>query len=167
LVFTADPSPREPNIYFPSSYISPITTPSPSLNFILFVMAGSDRTLVVIGSGPGIGRSVTALFASKRYSNVALIARRAEKLEEEEAALKQAVGEHINVKTFAVDVVDTEALLKALADAESHFGKAECIFYNAARVLPSQLLTHEAKEIEYDFKVSWLDASFIGLLHTK
>ena len=130
-------------------------------------MAGSDRTLVVIGSGPGIGRSVTALFASKRYSNVALIARRAEKLEEEEAALKQAVGEHINVKTFAVDVVDTEALLKALADAESHFGKAECIFYNAARVLPSQLLTHEAKEIEYDFKVSLLDASFIGLLYTK
>lgn len=116
-------------------------------------MSTTDRTLIVIGSGPGIGRSVSTLFASKRYNNVALIARRAEQLELEKSALEEALGNNVKVKTFAVDVVHTEALLHALGEAESHFGKAECIFYNAARVLPSKLLEHDVKEIEYDFKV--------------
>lgn len=116
-------------------------------------MASANRTLVVIGSGPGIGRSVATIFALKRYSNVALIARRAEQLALEKSALEEAVGDKVKVKTFVVDVVDTETLMKALLDAEAYFGKAECIFYNAARVLPSTLLEHDVKTIEYDFKV--------------
>lgn len=116
-------------------------------------MASTNRTLVVIGAGPGIGRSVTSLFATKRYNNVALIARRAEQLKLEQDALKESVGQQVNIKTYVVDVVDTEALLGALADVEALFGQPECIFYNAARVLPSQLLEHDVAEIEYDFKV--------------
>lgn len=117
-------------------------------------MASSGKTLFVIGSGPGIGRSVTMLFATKRYTNVALIARRAEQLELEKKAVEEAVGAGVNVKMYAVDVVDSEALLKALDDIEAQLGKPECIFYNAARVLPSELLTHDVKDVEYDFKVS-------------
>ena len=108
----------------------------------------------MIGSGPNIGRAVTEVFASKRYSNVVLIARRASQLEEEQKALEQAVGQGVKVKTFAVDVVDSESLVKALDDAEAHFGKPECIFYNAARVLPSQFFEHTTDEMEYDFKVN-------------
>lgn len=113
----------------------------------------SGKTMVVIGSGPGIGRSVTTLFAEKRYSTVALIARRAEQLEAEKKALEEALGDRVKVKTFALDVVDSEALVKALEEVEAEFGVPETIFYNAARVLPSQLLEHDVKEIEYDFKV--------------
>ena len=116
-------------------------------------MASADKTLVVIGAGPGIGRAVTNLFASKRYNKVALVARRAEQLALEKAALEEAVGSQVQVKTYALDVVDSDALLKALSDAETDLGKPECIFYNAARVLPSELVTHDVKDVEYDFKV--------------
>ncbi|KAG6367150.1 hypothetical protein INS49_001333 [Diaporthe citri] len=115
--------------------------------------ASSDKTLIVIGSGPGIGRSVTTLFATKRYNNVALIARRAEQLKLEQKAVEEAVA-GVKVKTYAVDVADSEALLKALDDIEAQLGKPECIYYNAARVRPSELLTHDVKDIEYDFKIN-------------
>ncbi|KAK3934525.1 hypothetical protein QBC46DRAFT_399542 [Diplogelasinospora grovesii] len=113
-----------------------------------------QKTLLVIGAGPGIGRSVTGLFASKRYNNVVLIARRAEQLKLEEAALTEAVGSHVKVKSYAVDIANLDAFTKALDDAETAFGRPECVFYNAARVLPSELLTHDVKEIEYDFKIT-------------
>lgn len=124
-------------------------------------MTATSRTLFVIGSGPGIGRSVTTLFAKNRYHNVALIARRAEQLCLEKEAVEKAVGSEVNVKIYAVDVVNTEDLLKVLDDAEAALGKPECVFYNAARVLPSVLLTHEVEEIEYDFKVNKPTAIFM------
>ncbi|KAI0481315.1 NAD(P)-binding protein [Xylariaceae sp. FL0804] len=117
-------------------------------------MASASRTLFVIGSGPGIGRAVTSLFSSKRYNNVALVARRAEQLGLEKTALEEAVGAGVNVKTYAVDVVDTDAFSRALQDAEAALGRPECIFYNAARVVPSELLTHDVADVEYDFKIN-------------
>ncbi|KAK3305112.1 uncharacterized protein B0T15DRAFT_554980 [Chaetomium strumarium] len=100
-------------------------------------MAPQSKTLLVVGSGPGIGRAVATLFASK-----------------EQAALEQAVGQHVTIKTYAVDVTDTDALLKALAEADAAIGKPECVFFNAARVLPSVLLEHSVKDIEYDLKIN-------------
>lgn len=126
-------------------------------------MSATNRTLVVIGSGPGIGRSVAALFASKRYNNVALISRRPEQLALEREAI-EAVGQDIKVRTFAVDVADTEALLGALGEAEAHFGKAECIFYNASRVLPSKLLEHDIKEVELDLKANRTPVTHVSML---
>ncbi|KAK3367773.1 hypothetical protein B0H63DRAFT_405091 [Podospora didyma] len=113
----------------------------------------SNRTILVIGSGPGIGRSISTLFASKRYNNVVLIGRRAEQLKLEQAAV-EAASPTVSVKIYAVDATDTAALLAALDDAEAAFGKPEVIFCNAARVLPSALLEHDVKDIEYDFKIN-------------
>ncbi|TRX88007.1 hypothetical protein FHL15_011109 [Xylaria flabelliformis] len=114
-----------------------------------------DRHLVLIGVGPGIGRSVACLFASKRYNNVTLIARRAEQLKVEKAEVEAtAKSQYIKVNTYAVDVADSAALVDALGNAEATFGKPECVYYNAARVVPSQLLTHDVREIEYDFKLT-------------
>lgn len=115
----------------------------------------NKKTLLVIGAGPGIGRAVTTLFAARRYDNVALVARRPDQLELEKAALLKAVEgkKPLKVKTFAVDVTDTDALARALDDADAALGPPECVFWNAARVLPSALLAHHVKEIEYDFRV--------------
>lgn len=113
-----------------------------------------DRTLFTIGSGPGIGRAVTNIFASRRYNHVALIARNEKQLALERSVIEESVGPKVKVKTYALDVVDSDALIKALEDAEAELGKPECIFYNAARVLPSELLTHDVKDLEYDFKVN-------------
>lgn len=116
-------------------------------------MATQNKTLLVIGAGPGIGRSVTTLFASKAYANVALFARSADGLVSEKKAVEESVGANVKVKTYQVDVADPEALRKALEESDADFGKPDCVFYNAARVQPSELLTHDLKEIEYDFKV--------------
>ncbi|KAK4235562.1 hypothetical protein C8A03DRAFT_46322 [Achaetomium macrosporum] len=114
----------------------------------------SNKTLLVVGSGPGIGRAVTTLFASKRYNNIALIARRAESLATEKAAVEQGVGSQVRIETYAVDVTDSAALLKAVDDADAALGKPECVFFNAARVVPSAFFEHDVKEIEYDFKIT-------------
>lgn len=131
--------------------------------------SNNNKTLLVVGIGSGIGRSVTSLFASQRYDNVALIARRAEQLEMEKTLLEEAVNisstgsreRPVTVKTFAVDVVDTDALTKALDESDEALGKPECVFWNAVRVLPSELLSHHVKEIDYDFKVRQLVRSRI------
>lgn len=114
----------------------------------------SDKTILVLGAGPGIGRCVTSLFASKRYNNVVLIARRAEQLHIEKKAVEAAVGNRVNVKTYAVDTSKTEDLFGALDDADAAFGKPEVVFYNAARVLPSPFFVHPVEDIEYDLKAS-------------
>jgi NAD(P)-dependent dehydrogenase (short-subunit alcohol dehydrogenase family) len=117
-------------------------------------MAHQNKTLLVIGAGPGIGRSVTTLFASKGYTKVALFARSSEGLAAEQKAVEESVGSGGKVKSYQVDVADLDALAKALAEADADLGKPDCIFYNAARVRPSELLAHDVQEIEYDFKVT-------------
>lgn len=113
-----------------------------------------DRHLILIGVGPGIGRSIACLFASKRYNKVTLIARRAEQLKIEEAAVQTAaVGNRVEVKSYAVDVVDTKALSAALVESQALFGQPECVYYNAARVGPSELLKYDVTDIENEFKV--------------
>ncbi|EAQ90291.1 hypothetical protein CHGG_02226 [Chaetomium globosum CBS 148.51] len=112
-----------------------------------------SKTLLVVGSGPGIGRAVATLFASKRYTNVVLLARRTESLATEKAAV-EASSPGANVKVYAVDVTDPVAVAKALDDADAAVGKPECVFFNAARVLPSAFFEHDVKEIEYDLKIN-------------
>jgi len=119
-----------------------------------FPLAMPDKTILVLGAGPGIGRCVTSLFASKRYNNVVLVARRAENLEVEKKAIEEAVNGRVNVKTYAVDTTKTEDLLTALDDADAAFGKPEVVFYNAARVLPSPFFIHPVEDIEYDLKIN-------------
>lgn len=113
-----------------------------------------SRTLLVIGSGPGISFAVTTLFVSKRYSNVVLIARSVESLAGVKTAVEQTVGSQVTVKTYAVDVTDSAALLEALDDADAVLGKPECVFFNAVRVIFSVFFEHEVNEIEYDLKVN-------------
>ncbi|KAK4120432.1 NAD(P)-binding protein [Parathielavia appendiculata] len=114
-----------------------------------------DRTILVLGAGPGIGRCVASLFASKRYKNVVLIARRAANLLVEKKAVETIVGHgRVNVRTYAVDTTRTEELFKALDDADAAFGKPEVVFYNAARVRPSTFFAHPVEDIEYDLKIT-------------
>lgn len=113
----------------------------------------SDKTILVLGAGPGIGRAVASLFAAKRHHNVVLVARRAEQLEVEKNALEEAAGSQVKVKTYALDLTKTDDLTTALDNADAVFGKPEVVFFNAARVLPSAFFTHPVEDIEYDLKV--------------
>ncbi len=107
----------------------------------------SERVLVVVGAGPGIGRSVTSLFAAQRYTKIALIARRDEQLKLEKAAVESVVS-NVTVKTYVVDVSDGDALVAAMDKVDAELGQPELIFYNAARVVPSKFFEHPISEIE-------------------
>jgi NAD(P)-dependent dehydrogenase (short-subunit alcohol dehydrogenase family) len=128
-------------------------------------MSADSRTLLVIGSGPGIGRSVSQLFAAKRFPNVILVARRSEQLETEKADLEAAVPE-AKVKTYAVDITDLGALEDVLNETDAEFGTPECVFFNAARVQPSMLLSHSVQDIEYEFKVCFPISILISSIFT-
>lgn len=110
---------------------------------------------VLIGSGPGIGRSTAALFAEKKFDIIVLISRNAERLEEDKRAVvaqAQKAGRKVEVKTFAVDIVDSKALEKTLKEV-GRLGELEVLLFNAARVEPTTLLETPAEAIMKDFQV--------------
>lgn len=116
-----------------------------------------DSTLVVIGSGPGIGSATASYFAQKGFDRVVLISRSPDRLREGCLAVEAAAQKahrSVSVGTWAVDITDTSAYQEVLARV-AEFGTLECLFFNAARVQPSQLLEETVEEMEYDFKVRY------------
>jgi NAD(P)-dependent dehydrogenase (short-subunit alcohol dehydrogenase family) len=95
--------------------------------------ASTQRTLVILGSGPGLGSHIPALFAKKGFTQVALLSRNAERLATEVDFVKKA-SSGVNVKSFVVDVGNTESLKKTLKAVEDAFGSPEVVVYNAARL---------------------------------
>jgi len=50
----------------------------------------SDRLIVVLGSGPGIGSQTAAHFAAQGFNRVALLSRNKQRLPEDAATIKNA-----------------------------------------------------------------------------
>lgn len=114
-----------------------------------------SRLLLLIGSGPGLGRSVALCFAQQYFNRVALIARTAEQLQKNRIAVEgaaAAVGRKVIVQTWQLDVCDIELLEAALKEINL-FGNLECVYYNAARVGLSPLFTATTETIEADWRV--------------
>lgn len=115
-----------------------------------------DSTLLVVGSGPGIGSATACVFAQEGFEKVALISRNDERLKQDCHAVEEAArqkGKSISIGSWAVEITDTAAFQAAL-DKVASFGTVECILFNAARVQPSDLLEESIDEVEYDFRVS-------------
>lgn len=114
----------------------------------------SPYSLIVIGSGPGIGAHVARQFARQGFSKVALVARNPEQLEKDRASVENAVGSaNVTVKTYSVDIADLPELTKTLNKIGDELGPPEVVFFNAARVNLSTLLEVDEEEMIYDFKV--------------
>ncbi|KAF2095259.1 NAD(P)-binding protein [Rhizodiscina lignyota] len=114
-----------------------------------------DRgALIVIGSGPGIGRSVASAFASNGFTRIFLIRRNAQGLEDDKATVIATAGKDIRVDTIVADISDQQALAKALQQIEEEKYVIECVFFNAARVEPSEMLKFPIEEIEHDFRTT-------------
>lgn len=113
----------------------------------------STPTLLLIGSGPGIGLATAILFAQKKFNKVALLARDATRLESEKEAVETAVSDRkVDVKTWSVDVTQSEKFKKVLAEVGS-WGDVTCVVYNSARVRPGELWKETEEEILKDFMV--------------
>jgi short-subunit dehydrogenase len=119
--------------------------------------SSASETLVVIGSGPGIGVSTASLFALRKFNKVALISRDKKRLEQDQETVLSFVSSknnrEIDVKTWSKDITKSASYKKVLEEVEK-FGKITCVIFNAARVEPSELFTFDEDEIVKDFMVS-------------
>lgn len=104
-------------------------------------MAGA----VVIGAGPGIGRSVGLRFAREGLP-VALVARGKENLA---ALAAEVAATGVRVGEFVADSADEVALKAALDEAAAELGPPEVVVYNAAIIradAPGELSVRQHQE---------------------
>ncbi|MBL4751874.1 MAG: SDR family oxidoreductase [Amylibacter sp.] len=81
------------------------------------------KTILITGASSGIGAATALKFLQKGW-NVALLARRMDKLE------KLAKG-HDNAHAVACDVTDEASVIAAFKQAVDHFGQIDALFNNA------------------------------------
>ncbi|KAL5355049.1 hypothetical protein BJX96DRAFT_170300 [Aspergillus floccosus] len=116
--------------------------------------ATTSRTLLFLGSGPGIGVAVASRFAQERFDRVALFARTQSQLQLDKEAIQtaaQRAGRQVLVKTWQVDISDMDQLKAALKEVES-FGTLECVYFNPARVGESMFFDFPTEKIQSDFQ---------------
>lgn len=116
-------------------------------------MAG--KTLVVLGSGPGIGIAVAKVFSVRGFTHVALVSRNKDRLAQDEDSVLDAIQERgysCRVKTWVCDIADLKQLNSTLKEIES-FGSLECVLFNPARVAGQPPLEESTEAIEADFRV--------------
>lgn len=83
------------------------------------------RTLLVVGSGPGLGLSMARTFGRQGF-RVALVARTKRRLETEAAQLRD---EGIEAAGFPADVTDPAGTAAAVAEAVKRFGRLDVVDY--------------------------------------
>ncbi|KAL0264995.1 hypothetical protein SLS55_000951 [Diplodia seriata] len=119
--------------------------------------SSSHGALIVFGSGPGIGRHISSLFASRGFHHVVLLSRNPSRLEEDAAEVKSAAPQAF-VSTVPADLSNGESLAGALAQVDRQLRErgvvVETILFNAARVGESDVLTFSVGELEQDFKLA-------------
>ena len=100
-------------------------------------------TFVLFGSGPGIGLATAKAFARRHFAQTVLVARNAERLASEKAAVVEAAkqaGKDVEVFTFPTDLSDLAALRKTLHETEK-LGLVGAVYHNAARIKFADHLT--------------------------
>ena len=93
-------------------------------------------------------------FAQKQhFTKIALLSRNPENLEAQAKEVRKLSGDKVEVHAIPADLNDFAGLRKALGEIEK-LGPLGGIFFNAARINPTELLTTSVEEIEEDFRVS-------------
>jgi NAD(P)-dependent dehydrogenase (short-subunit alcohol dehydrogenase family) len=105
---------------------------------------------IVIGYGPGVGAAVASAFGREGHA-LSLIARDQVKLD---AAVTDLSAAGLTAKGFAADAGDEGSLTSALGLAQSAFGDASVLVYNAAYWRPGPTLELTADMLVHDFRVS-------------
>lgn len=121
-------------------------------------MAPHGRTIIVIGSGPKIGSHVAALFATRGFTQVALLSRNEARLKEDQAFVLQRVVEagikSITIKTYPVDLqAEPERLQEALQKVGKDLGVPEVVVFNASKLEASAMFEYEERSMEQSFRV--------------
>ncbi len=109
------------------------------------------QTILITGASSGIGAATAHIFLDAGW-NVALLARRLEKLEEISASNKNALS-------IICDVTDEDAVQKSFAQASDHFGGIDVLFNNAGIFPPGARFD----EISLEAWKSSVDVNLTGM----
>ena len=109
-----------------------------------------SKSLLLIGSGPGIGSHTARHFASQGFTTIHLLSRSSTTLSAASTLVQSApnASSSLKVHTHAVDLTDLTALQSTLDSVPV----PEVIIFNAARVGPSTLGAFSTNEVLDDFK---------------
>lgn len=88
-----------------------------------------NKLCLIVGAGPGIGMACAHTFAREGY-DIALVARRPERLTETAAEIQAKSGR--TVRLYQGDAGDETALIAAIAQVRQQMGDPEVAIYNAA-----------------------------------
>jgi len=106
----------------------------------------SNRSLLIVGAGPGIGMATAARFGAEGWSIIAA-GRDAAALEARVAALR---ARGIEARALAFDAADPAAMAEAMAQADRLVGGLTAVLYNAAAVRRQDLFSMTDAEILED-----------------
>lgn len=102
----------------------------------------SGRVAVITGASSGMGEQTARLLAG-RGASVALLARRADRLEAVATEIRAGGGAAVAIP---VDVTDPAEVTAAAARVRKDLGRASIVFANAGIMLPNPILAHREQE---------------------
>lgn len=109
---------------------------------------------LVVGAGPGIGRSVALAFAREGY-DLALAARTPGRLAELKPELDKSGAV---TRTYGVDAADPASIRALFAAVRKECGDPEVVVYNPAAHSPGKPTTLEPDQLAADFSVNVIGA---------
>ncbi|KAF2747730.1 NAD(P)-binding protein [Sporormia fimetaria CBS 119925] len=122
----------------------------------------SPRTLIVFGSGPGLGSHTASAFARQGFNHIILLARNGARLQEDKAFVVQN-NPGVRVDTLPLDLADLPSVSSALERIDELAGNTvEVVFFNAARARACEVFETTLEELEGDFSTMTLSLYHIS-----
>lgn len=109
------------------------------------------KTIIITGASSGIGAATAYKFLQEGW-NVALLARRLDKLEE-------VANGHKNAVSIVCDVTDEESVKNSFVEASDHFGGIDVLFNNAGIFPPGSRID----QITLDAWQTSVDVNLTGM----
>src|SRR5579859_6639617 len=114
------------------------------------------RVAVITGASSGIGEA-TAKALAARGARVALLARRKDKLEALNDAIRKAGG---HSAVWQIDVTDRQAVERVAAEVVEKFGRVDIVVNNAGVMLPNPIETKRVEQWQQQ-----IDLNISGLMN--
>lgn len=117
-----------------------------------------DKVVLISGASSRIGKAAADLYAQAR-AKVALVARRAEQLEE---VVRNIRSSGAKADCFSADVADEKQAFAAVAWAQHTFGRVDILINNAGIIRPGPIATSDPQGWRDTFNVNLLAPMYLS-----